>query len=306
MTFLSRQPWVGNEESSTPWLQLAGTDWLLGHQVSQTASLVSHLAKPANAMEHGAVEYRIVRPLPTNSVERQDEAHRALARLAVSAESIRHQAVLSLVASELDQPPFALVLPWVTARPLPAWRAREMELSLSRMLWIARQIAEVVAVCRERSRVHTRLVPPHILVCPRDRVSVVGWSRSRWQGDLWTDEDLQDESFPWFLAPEMSIPGHSLTGCEDVFALGAILHYLVSGRLGFSANELDGPSGNLQWLPHLCAVEPLCPGELATLVESMLSPTPCLRPPMHHVLDALLGLEIDHLGDERLMGVTPR
>ncbi len=275
------------------------TAWCVGREVARSGTLVSHLVKVAGAVEPRSIEYRLIEPAPTESPDRRDRAHHALARIVVSAETVRHQAVPPVVACALDRPPYGVILPWGECVPLHVWRTQQSDLSLSRLLWVARQLVEVVGACYEKHRAHLNLIPEHVLICPRDRVTVVGWSRSRWHGESWKPWELHAAAPCLFRAPELAGTGGDVNGSEDIYSLGALIHLMVSGDRAGQCRECASQGADAR--PLLTTVEPLCPNELSVLVNRMLAPTMAQRPSIWNVLDTLLGLEIDHLGDQRLI-----
>lgn len=83
---------------------------------------------------------------------------------------------------------------------------------------------------------------------------------------------------PAYLAPEQIRDPHAIDGRADVWALGVILHQLVSGELPFSSDTVAGMLVAVAYdEPALLAAEDV-PFELARVVQACLAKDPAGRP----------------------------
>lgn len=261
--------------------------WRVGAAAWHSRGLVAFPAWWVGHRQPTSRAYRLIAVDEGAPLEEREEASQRLANLAIAAEAVRHVAVPSVFDSQLDRPPFFLVQPWLSHRPLDCRLASPVAWTFSRLLWIARQIAEVVACGHERGRAHLALGPDHVLIDSRDRVAVVGWSRARWIG----------EPYGWpspkpaiaFAAPEQSAAG-CVTGREDVFSLGAVVQWMMRRARDTQDERSDAASAALR---HSAGAR-----TLHQLVADMREVAPQRRPSIHFVLEALLALEIEQLGDE--------
>ncbi|MEV0125976.1 protein kinase [Streptomyces sp. NPDC050703] len=90
---------------------------------------------------------------------------------------------------------------------------------------------------------------------------------------------------PGFMAPEQIEGSHAVVPASDVFALGAVLGYAVSGRGPFDDQELASVVFRIsRGDADLSAV----PDELREVVAACLSPAPGDRPTAAHLADLLL------------------
>ncbi|WP_447040100.1 protein kinase domain-containing protein [Streptomyces sp. DSM 118878] len=90
---------------------------------------------------------------------------------------------------------------------------------------------------------------------------------------------------PGFMAPEQIEGSHAVVPASDVFALGAVLGYAVSGRGPFDDQELAAVIFRIsRGDADLSAV----PEELREVIAACLSPAPGDRPSAAHLADLLL------------------
>ncbi len=105
---------------------------------------------------------------------------------------------------------------------------------LSRALELLLPVVEALGAIHKQDMVHANLRPHHIWLLPDDDIKLLGTSRLAKSGSI-QERDHECEAARW-LSPEQ-ISAHPVTPATDVYALGAMLFYFVSGRPPF-----DGPT----------------------------------------------------------------
>lgn len=183
--------------------------------------------------------------------------------------------------------------------PMPAWQACEC----------ARQAALALQYAHERRTVHGLLNPGNLLFGrpgsdashAADAPSVVkilnfGYGRlaSLYANDA-TGQLNGAMAVVDYLAPELFDPRNAVTPAADLFSLGCVLHFLLTGRPPVG----DGPihqmaqrHGIEQWRPGLS-------GKLVELVHSLLDQDPSRRPASAgEVATRLATMARDHGTDE--------
>ncbi len=134
----------------------------------------------------------------------------------------------------------------IASGPLPTRQAAEL----------VRQIAEAVQYAHDRGVIHRDLKPANVLLdeSSRPRVTDFGLAR-RFASDSELTATGQVMGTPSFMAPEQA-QGSSVGPPADVYALGAILYALLTGRPPFQA------ANPLETLAQVVAEEPAPPGRL--------------------------------------------
>lgn len=153
-----------------------------------------------------------------------------------------------LRAATVDRPRTALysAMERIEGRTLRAWAGDRPAPNLERVRAVVAAIAAAPQAMHRRGLVHRDLRPENVLVDAADHVTVIDFGAVRVEG--------RDE-----LAPDATIPGtHQYTASEvllgepateaaDLYALGAIAHELLSGRLPYRTHRARPP---LERHPH--------------------------------------------------------
>lgn len=166
-----------------------------------------------------------------------------------------------------------------TAGPLPA----------ERVVYLLRQICHSLAEAHAQGLVHRDITPANIYVCRMgldyDFIKVldfglVSYSDARSAGRSLITARHTTSGTPAFMAPEVIVEG-AVDARADIYALGCVAYYLLTGELVFSAetpmkmfvehlNSLPVPPSQRSELP--------IPRELEALVLACLEKEPAHRP----------------------------
>jgi serine/threonine-protein kinase len=160
---------------------------------------------------------------------------------------------------------------------------------------IARQVARALAEAHARGLVHRDLKPDNVLLVPgvepgADHVKVIDFGIARRTDD--TERLTQTGTVlgtPAFMAPEQATGGRS-DARSDVYALGAVLFFALTGRppfLGDSLVELMHAQVQAP-APRPSTFAPRLPAALDALVLTCLAKNPAERPPSMSELDRRL------------------
>jgi predicted ATPase len=165
-------------------------------------------------------------------------------------------------------------------------------IELSRIVSIARQIAEALAVAHAAQIIHRDIKPENVMVRPDGYVKLLDFGLARLQPDALaagnttagTDAGLILGTIG-YMAPEQA-RGEKVTPEADVFALGVLLYELVTGRHPFIAASPMGTLHALMWEtpepPSL--LNPELPRPLDQLILEALQKDPKLRPGASEVM----------------------
>jgi serine/threonine protein kinase len=150
----------------------------------------------------------------------------------------------------------------------------------ARTCWPWREVCELMAqVCSALSLVHSRgmihrdITPRNIRCSQAGRAKLIDFGAMAPMG--WAKEVI---GTPAFMAPEVIEQG-SLDARTDLYELGATIYFILTGTLAYPASELWQLRDLWQAPPELPShFAPDIPDALVTLVMSLLSHAPALRP----------------------------
>jgi serine/threonine protein kinase/CHASE2 domain-containing sensor protein len=180
----------------------------------------------------------------------------------------------------------ALLMDFVPGRSLQTC-LRQAPLSVAAALRLFRGIVEGVGYAHARGLVHRDIKPANILLDesvdpPVARVADFGLVRvvNLAEDAASTTRAGMAMGTPGFMAPEQLRDARSVDERADIFALGAVLYCMLTGRAPFEGRDMlrlmnDAANGNYPRLntllttPHLALLE--------TLVDGCLRPTPSAR-----------------------------
>jgi len=164
--------------------------------------------------------------------------------------------------------------------------AREGPLPPERVVYLVAQAARALAEAHGRGLVHRDVKPENLFVTnaggERDFVKVLDFGIVRREAETEGSHLTKTGTIagtPAYLAPEV-VRGESATACADVYALGGVLYFLLTGRHVFEgANavalllaQLNDPVTR----PSLARGEPI-PGDLEAIVLRCLDKDPAKR-----------------------------
>lgn len=199
---------------------------------------------------------------------------------------LEHPSIVPLydAGTTADGRPF-YVMRRVTGRPMDELIARTRTLA-DRMALVPNLLAAADAIghAHKRGVIHRDLKPGNILVGDLGETVVIDWGLAKAIGEKdhisnapASGDSLQTQigsvfGTPGFMAPEQA-RGEELDTAGDVFALGACLYHLLSGRppvRGTSATEVIASTLKHEIKP-LCDVIEGVPAELAAIVSKALA-----------------------------------
>lgn len=141
-----------------------------------------------------------------------------------------HHPSLPMIVEEIRTPEGNfLVMEYIRGRNLQKIMDKEKHLDVERVLEIG------ISLCRTLSYLHTRdepilhldLKPANVIIRPDGKIMLVDLGASRRCADR--EQNRIRCGTPGFAAPEQYDPGRKLTAAADIYSLGAVLYYLISG-----------------------------------------------------------------------------
>lgn len=193
------------------------------------------------------------------------------------------------------------------AARLATLRGEGRPMPVSEVVRITTRVCEVLANAHAKGVLHLDVKPDNVMLEPFGHVSVIDWGMARFHdpapyraqlalaGEVMLDEHLGGVSggTPVYMPPEQFDPDAELGPAADVYAVGAMLYELLTGRAPFATGE-GAPL--LLFAKHSGArpvreERPEVSERLGALCGRMLAPDPADRPAsVHDVLEELAAL----------------
>jgi serine/threonine-protein kinase len=150
------------------------------------------------------------------------------------------------------------------------------------------QAAEGLRAAHEAGVIHRDVKPDNLLLSREGIVKVADFGIARLQDEISRTQTGTALGSPQFMAPEQ-VEGKALTGKADVFALAGVLHFCLTGRHPFEAEQAHALMWKIvsQDAPSLAEHAPECPEDLAGIVQAMHRRNPEKRPAMDEVVRQL-------------------
>jgi len=169
-----------------------------------------------------------------------------------------------------------LVMEYVRGRDLAQF-AREETVTPRRAAALAAEVAGAVAFAHRRGIVHQDIKPRNILIDEAGQPRVIDFGLA-WQQDAWSGSSAQSEGGTFaYMAPEQArVDLDRVRPLSDVFALGSLLYFLLTGKAPF-----DAPTPDESWakargcdFDRAALKKPSIPRRLERICLKALDPEP--------------------------------
>lgn len=162
--------------------------------------------------------------------------------------------------------------------PLPA----------SRVIYLMQQMCDSLAEAHARGLTHRDVKPKNIFLCRMglnyDFIKVLDFGLAKWK-DSGAETRLTREGIttgtPAYMAPELALATDDVDFRVDIYALGCVAYWLLTGKLVFEAsNAMAMALAHVQTppVPPSQRTELEVPAELETLIMDCLAKDPAARP----------------------------
>lgn len=146
---------------------------------------------------------------------------------------------------------------------------------------MGRQVAIALETIHANGIIHRDVKPQNIMLQSSGQVKLLdlGLALMRRTDETGAAHSASPAGTPVYMPPEQWLPGEPITPAADIYALGATLYELFSGRPPFSASVQGLKQAHLNQVPpSLIAVAPDVPSEVARLIDRCLAKEPAHRP----------------------------
>jgi serine/threonine protein kinase len=180
----------------------------------------------------------------------------------------------------------------------------------SRVRHLLRQICESLEEAHQRNLVHRDLKPSNIMVCKlaltHDFIKVLDFGLAKCaacEDEQPITKDNITAGTPGYIAPEIALAEDVVDGRADLYSLGCVAYYLLTGQLVFDdANLMSMVLKHVQAapVPPSERTELPIPADLEQVVMACLEKSPAARPKSaRHVTAMLDACRLDPWTDEQ-------
>ncbi len=212
--------------------------------------------------------------------EEEDDFRKRFMREAQAAGKLSHPGIVAVhdvAEDEATRTPF-IVMEYVEGQTLEVL-GRTEKLPVDKTLELAAQLAEALDYAHERGIVHRDIKPANILVTPDGRAKITDFGIAKLQQAQLTQPG-QILGTPAFMSPEQ-LTGGTVDGRSDLFSLGAVLYWLLTGEKPFSGESMTSVSFKVAYQEPISAsqLNPAISPEIACIVHRALAKDPAQRYP---------------------------
>ena len=225
-----------------------------------------------------------IKMLPVRLAQQRETLSR-FAQEARSASALNHPNIVTIheIVTEADTP--FIVMEFVEGRDLRQM-INEGALPMRKILEIAAQIADGLAVAHERGIVHRDLKPENIMVTAEGYAKILDFGLAKMMNPQPEGNRTWELEVPGttpgvilgtigYMSPEQA-RGNRIDFRSDQFALGAILYEMTTGKAAFEAETaVDTLAAILHHDPEpIAKVQPSAPSQLSDMIRRLLSKSP--------------------------------
>jgi len=226
-----------------------GEDPLIGRVLAGSYRLVRKIGEGGMGAVYLAEHTRLRKKVAIKTLHREisanEEAYRRFRREAEITSELGHPHIIEVHDFDHteDGLPY-MVMEYLEGEDLDALLRRQRRLDVEHVVLLVREVASALQAAHEKGVVHRDLKPQNIFLCrfgertDFPKVLDFGISKIRGSHSIVT----QTQSYlgtPFYMAPEQALGRAAEADARtDVFALGAIMYRLLTGRDAFSGDSL--------------------------------------------------------------------
>lgn len=263
--------------------------WRLGQRIAQGRGTDLHLAQPAESRGNPRFDYVLktvklpgspnsVGAVPANVIR---ESQRQITQ-AIEVSGVTHPNLVAVLdASDSPHAPY-LVMPRLDSVTMDQRRRQIEHFALPVALWWARQVAQALEKLHAAGWVHGNVTPANVLVDAKGHATLIDLG---FAARTHTPLHRTFRGTPDYASPELAAGTTAALPAMDTFALGRMLWENLAATVPVARH----------------VIEPV-----AELIEKMVAKEPQQRPDIGAVVQRLLALEIDTLGEHIVPTVARR
>lgn len=191
---------------------------------------------------------------------------------------IRHESVVAVYEVRETPRPF-LVLEYVDGISVEKAIRRVGPFAIPDVIRLGRQIAEGLAAAHEKQVIHRDIKPENILLeTQTGRVKIADFGLARVKDDASMTQSNVIVGTPLYMSPEQTV-GKDLDHRSDLFSLGGVLYYMITGHPPFRAPEWPAVMERIRSDRHrpIRSSNPQAPQALSLVIDKLLAKNPARR-----------------------------
>ncbi|MBL8840055.1 MAG: serine/threonine protein kinase [Planctomycetes bacterium] len=199
-------------------------------------------------------------------------------REAATAARLRHPGIVTVHDFGHEGTSWYLVMDLVDGLPLDRWIEQERP-DLARRLAVVEQVARAADHAHRHGVIHRDLKPSNVMVRRGDEAVLVDFGVARDRADRSLTAAGGVVGTYAFMAPEQLDGSREPDARSDLFSLGVLLQFALTGRpaFGHAATPADALALRATTRPAPTALDPTLPRALDSLVARCLEPAPDRR-----------------------------
>ena len=195
--------------------------------------------------------------------ESDETAVRRFRQEGETAARLRHDNIVTVYDAHVDEPPYYIAMEFLEGRPLSDLLAERGCLTPEEAISIVRQIALALDHAHSKGIIHRDVKPANIMIDANGRATLTDFGIAKATDQTRLTMDGARFGTPDFMSPEQA-KGLRVDHRTDLYSLGAVLYYAVTGQPPFVA---DDP---LAVMHKIINEDPVPPGHLNPQVSPAL------------------------------------
>ena len=155
---------------------------------------------------------------------------------AIALARLRHEHIAALYGLDRQGDELVMVMEYVSGETLEARLARQGKLSWQEAVPVLRGVLAALGHAHVRGVVHRDIKPANVMIDGEGTVKVMDFGIARLMGENRQTRAGVAIGTPSYMAPEQ-LRGEDVDGRTDLYAAGALLYELLTGRVAFQADS---------------------------------------------------------------------
>jgi hypothetical protein len=215
--------------------------------------------------------------LPPGSSSDPDQVHRFEREIQVQAR-LHHPNIVGLYNAVRDGDSIGLVMEYVEGESLQRM-VEAGPLPVETAVDFASQVLCALAYAHEAGIIHRDVAPANIIITPERVAKLTDFGLARGATDLRLSTSGAPLGSPWYMSPEQVRGTGALDGRTDLYAMGAVLHEMLTGGKLFEAEGAFAVMrAQVEVEPALPSLRnPEVPAALDEIVRKAVAKDPAMR-----------------------------